>query len=348
MANLPATQVEQKEVVYTAADGQEIKLTPDMVRKYLVQGKGELVSLQEMIFFLNVCKSRKLNPFIKDCYLIKYSENDPAAVVTSVDYFRKRARAMPDCKGWRSGIIVKSKDGTVRDTAGLIQDDETLLGGWFEAKPEGWHEPLRLEVNLRGYVKKTKEGRETRFWSAENQPSQIQKVAESQGLRKLWPDEFQGIYSEEEITGDDREKAIDIEPDLIAKFDASIPKADPGLINAYLSRIAESNKKNIAEIKAEIAANPKELTNLWKLFPAWCKQQKKAIVEEKGNIPPPIEKLMDGAGIATPEEKKLFWDYCMASGESKELAERMLANFEEYYRAYSRMVDAAAEEEGAE
>jgi phage recombination protein Bet len=258
--NMPATlAAEQKEIIYTAADGQEIRLTPEMVRKYLVQGHGEMVTIQEMVYFLNVCRSRKLNPFIKDCYLIKYSQNDPAAVVTSVDYFRKRARSMKDCKGWKSGIIVKAQDGTVKDTAGLIQDGETLLGGWFEAKPEGWTDPLRLEVNLRGYIKTTKEGKITRFWSPDNQPSQIQKVAESQGLRKLWPDEFQGMYAEEEITAEDRGKAIDVitdatveKPDLSAAVaDFGKATADRPLMAQYIEVAVKHFKKPADEIKAE-------------------------------------------------------------------------------------------------
>jgi hypothetical protein len=58
--NMPATlAAEQKEIIYTAADGQEIRLTPEMVRKYLVQGHGEMVTIQEMVYFLNVCRSRK-------------------------------------------------------------------------------------------------------------------------------------------------------------------------------------------------------------------------------------------------------------------------------------------------
>ncbi len=281
-AQLPAAQTaETREITYVAADGQEIKLTPEMVRKYLVRGHGEMVTIQEMVYFLNLCKSRKLNPFINDCYLIKYSQNDPAAVVTSVDYFRKRARAQKDCKGWRSGIIVKAPDGTVKDTAGLIQDGEILLGGWFEARPDGWTDPLRLEVNLRGYIKKTKEGAATRFWSAENQPSQIQKVAESQGLRKLWPDEFQGMYAEEEITADDRKRAVDImaeeKPDYsdaIKEFDAKTKDCDKTL-KKYISVCADYFKKPVDEIKGEAL---KDMPGFLSQFEKWTtlQEQKKA------------------------------------------------------------------------
>jgi len=130
------TTASDRAVTYQAADGQEVKLTPDIVKKYLVQGKGELVTVQELMYFLNICRARKLNPLVKDCYLVKYSENEGAAIITSVDFFRKRARAQKDCKGWKKGVIVRTKEGQVKDSFGLVLPDETIVGGWFEAQPE--------------------------------------------------------------------------------------------------------------------------------------------------------------------------------------------------------------------
>lgn len=185
-------------IEYEARDGQQIKLTLDTIRKYLVQGRSELVTQQELMYFMGACKSRGLNPFIKDAYLIKFSENEGAAIITSIDYFRKRARAQRDCKGWKKGIIV-DRDGKIVYSNGLMIDGDKLLGGWFKAQPEGWDEPFELEINLKGYIKRKKDGSVTKFWTPENQPSQIMKVAESQGLRTLWPDEFQQLYTPEEM-----------------------------------------------------------------------------------------------------------------------------------------------------
>lgn len=190
---------EEKGVVkYQAKDGQEISLSFENVKQYLVQGNREAITKQELMYFLGICKSRGLNPFKKDAYLIKYG-NDPAAIVTSVDYFRARARAQKDCRGWQNGIIVQKENGELRYSKGIVLDGEKLIGGWFSAKPEGWDAPFELEVNLPGYIKKTKDGRTTRFWEEHNQPTMIAKVAESQGLRHVWPDEFQGLYEETEI-----------------------------------------------------------------------------------------------------------------------------------------------------
>ncbi len=187
-------------VAYQSRDGQQIKLSFDVVRKYLVSGHPEWVTDAEIMLYAGECKARGLNPFAKNCYLVKYTRDAPAATIVSIDYYRSRARAQPDCVGWNKGIIVKTKAGQVEEREGsfLFPGDE-LLGGWFRARPKGWETDLSWSVNLSPYIKTTQEGRPTRFWDKENQPQQIVKVVESQGLRRCWPDEFAKLYVEEEV-----------------------------------------------------------------------------------------------------------------------------------------------------
>ena len=194
-----AEEKERGLVVYQSRDGQEIRLCFDTVRKYLVSGKPTLVSDQEIVLYMGMCKARGLNPFKRDCYLVKYAEGDPAAIIVGIDYFRSRAKAQKDCVGWKSGIIVIHEDGELEYRKGsFIADGEKLVGGWFRAKPEGWDEEYEWSISLNPFIKKTSQGNVTRFWSEENQPYMITKVVESQGLRRLWPDEFEGIFTEEE------------------------------------------------------------------------------------------------------------------------------------------------------
>lgn len=294
MALEPAkTEPKEKAIVYQAADGQEIRLTPDIVKKYLVQGKSELVTIQELMYFLNICRARRLNPLVKDCYLIKYSENEGAAIITSVDFFRKRARSMKDCKGWKKGVIVVDKEGKTRDTYGLVLEGETLVGGWFEAHPEGWLNPFRLEVNLRGYLKKTNKGELTRFWQPDNQPTMIAKVAEAQGLRTLWPDEFQQLYTEEEapkeIGGDvfdiepERERKADVapppDPEKIKVFDEAMKGSDAETLAAYLKLCADHFQIMVDAVKAGAAEKIDEFKARYAKW-AETQAQKEAI---KGN-----------------------------------------------------------------
>lgn len=186
-------------VEYKTQAGDTIKLTVQDVIRYLVSGKRELVKEQEAIFFIATCKARKLNPFLRECYLIKYSERDPAAIVTSVDYFRKNARRHEDCIGWRCGIIVQ-KNGELEYREGnLLLDNEKLVGGWAEAQPKDWEIKKRHTVPLKRYIKKTKDGKVTQFWTEEKQPEMISKVAEAQLLRQLWGEEATGMYLHEEV-----------------------------------------------------------------------------------------------------------------------------------------------------
>ena len=187
-------------VSYRSKDGQEIKLSFETVRKYLVSGKPEYVTDSEIMLYAGMCKARGLNPFKKDCYLIKYTPNDPAATIVSIDYYRSRAKAQEDCQGWQAGIIVCKQDGAIEYRVGsFLMPHEELLGGWFRARPKGWLETYEWSINLGPYIKRTREGAITRFWIEENQPYMIAKVAEAQGLRRLWPDEFGSLLVDDEL-----------------------------------------------------------------------------------------------------------------------------------------------------
>ena len=264
---------------YKSKDGQAIELSFKIVKQYLVSGKENLVTQQEVAYFMGICKSRGLNPFKRDCYLVKY-DNSPAAVITSIDYFRSRAREKADCKGWKKGIIKRTKDGTIEDSNGLLLDGEELLGGFFEARPANWEDHLRVEVNLRAYIKKTRDGRTTKFWETDNQPSQIMKVAESQGLRTVWPDEFQGLYTDSEIVPDtvfDTPSDVPQEPDTQQKkalpetkdFKDTIPQGtNELLLTQYLLECAKEYNCTVDVVQRN-ATQPEKIKGFWELYTKW-------------------------------------------------------------------------------
>lgn len=293
-----ATRMDERAVIYTAADGQEVRLTFDIAKKYLVQGNSDLITSQELMYFLNICRARRLNPLTRDCYLIKYSA-DPAAIVTSIDFFRKRAKVQKDCVGWQKGIIVRGKDGKLRDSFGLVDEGEILTGGWFEAQPTGWTKPFRLEVNLKGYIKKTREGKVTRFWEEDNQPTMIAKVAEAQGLRTLWPDEFQTIFTAEEgaVPVFEIPEAIDLAThgrfeELVAEMKMS--PEDQKLFEQYCEFQSKKNKVDVQTLQGMAERDFANFMEYFKVFKtkAEAEAKSKTPVTEKGKIPekPPEEK----------------------------------------------------------
>lgn len=88
--------------------GTHVELDLDFVKKYLVRGKAELVSNQELVFFMNTCRQQKLNPLVQgEVYLIKYSKDDPAQMVVGKDAYLRRAFDHPDYLFKNDGITVQ-------------------------------------------------------------------------------------------------------------------------------------------------------------------------------------------------------------------------------------------------
>ncbi len=174
-------------------------LSVDSILKYIAPDATE----EEAFMFLQLCIARKLNPFLKEAYLIKYSKTSAAAFVVGKDAFTKRADAHPEYQGLRSGIIVKTESGVLeRRKGGLMIEKETLLGGWAEILRKG-REPYYSEVALSEYEqyklnRETNKMELTKFWK-EKPATMIIKVAVVQGLRGQFPQEFAGLYDRAEI-----------------------------------------------------------------------------------------------------------------------------------------------------
>ncbi len=177
---------EEKEtgmVKYETFQG-EVKLSPITIQKYLVHGKGKLTS-QEIMMFLALCKYQRLNPYLREAYLIKYSDNDPATMVVGKEAFLKKARHAKDYAGhkaWTEGEIPK-------------------MVGKAEVYVTGFQVPISVQVDYNEYVGKKKDGTINRMWS-EKPKTMLRKVALVQALREAFPEELGGMYSEEEMPVD--------------------------------------------------------------------------------------------------------------------------------------------------
>lgn len=190
---------ENKGVVEYEANGEMVKLSPTTIKKYLVSGGGQ-VSDQEVMMFLSLCRYQHLNPFLREAYLIKFGSNDPATIVTGKDVFTKRAKATPEYAGKQAGVIVLAKDGTVIEREGtLVLPTEQLVGGWAKVFIKGHESPEYASVNLEEYIGRKKNGEVNSQWS-KRPATMIWKVAVVQALREAFPDNFQGMYTQEEMS----------------------------------------------------------------------------------------------------------------------------------------------------
>ena len=187
-----------------------IELTPEIVRKYLVNGQAEVTN-QEVMMFIGMCKANRLNPFNKDAYLIKYG-SQPASIITSKDVFFKRAIENPNFNGMESGIIVlDSKGELIKREGHIYTSKEEIVGAWCKVYRKDWEHPIYQEVNMNEYAGRTKTGELNSNWKTK--PAvMITKVVEATALRKAFTDNLQGMYIQEENDNIEipREQPIDI------------------------------------------------------------------------------------------------------------------------------------------
>jgi phage recombination protein Bet len=191
--------MKDKSVVKVETNTGEIVLSQNIVRKYLVSGQGNVTD-QEVMMFIALCKHQRLNPFLREAYLIKYSNsNQPATIVVGKEAYLKRARSIRECNGYAAGVICQcGETGEIIRTKGFCPPKYKLVGGWASVKIAGWDEPLEVEVSLNEYIGKKKDGTPTSMWR-EKPATMIRKVALVQALREAFPEHFGGMYSQEEI-----------------------------------------------------------------------------------------------------------------------------------------------------
>lgn len=211
-------------IVEYECNGETVKISPYIIRNYLVNGNGD-VSEQEVVMFLNLCRYQHLNPFLREAYLIKYGAQ-PATIVTGKDVFTKRAKRNKDYRGNKAGIIIQKKDGSVDKRSGTFKlAEETLVGGWAEVYINGFAAPIEMTVSLDEYIGRKKDGEVNSQWS--NKPAtMIRKVALVQALREAFPEDFQGMYSSEETGVDELPPISADETTIIQQEEQPAPQDD--------------------------------------------------------------------------------------------------------------------------
>lgn len=178
-----------------------VRLSPEIIKRYLVSGDASKVTDQEVMMFIGLNQYQKLNPFLRESYLIKYG-NAPATMVVGKDVFVKRAANSKHYNGSESGIIVRNADGKIEQRSGAFKlKEEELLGGWAKAYRKNWEIPVEVSVTLGEYERHKNDGGLQKNWK-EMPATMIRKVALSQALREAFPEDLEGLYSEEEMPVD--------------------------------------------------------------------------------------------------------------------------------------------------
>lgn len=219
MAQTNEKEKKELAVVYTI-DGNEIRLTPGIVQHFIV-GSDSKITASEFKFFTELCKVRKLNPFLKEAYCIKYG-NQPATIVVGKDAIIKRAVLHPQYDGKESGVIVMDDDGNTKERKGcFVSPNETLVGGWCNVYRKDTKHPEYMSVSLEEVQGRKKDGSVNSTWAGKA-ATMVEKVAKVRALREAFVDELGGMYDESET-----QQNFDLPAEPIIQQDEPEPIDEP-------------------------------------------------------------------------------------------------------------------------
>lgn len=196
MVNNSLSNTANTKVIEYDCGGETVKLSPEIIRSYLVSGNGAVTD-QEVVVFLNLCRFQHLNPFLKEAYLIKFG-TQPATMVIGKEVFTKRAFANPKFAGHSAGVVVLKEDGTMENRVGtIVLRNEELIGGWAKVYLTGYIQPIEITASFDEYCLK-RDGKPMSNW-ATKPATMIRKVALVQALREAFPKELENLYDADEL-----------------------------------------------------------------------------------------------------------------------------------------------------
>lgn len=147
----------------------------ELLRKTICQGANDL----ELELFLHQCNEMKLNPFLKQIYLIKVGGK--MTIVTSIDGYRLLAE--------RTGKYMPGREATFTyDKSGRLYSATSYVKKFGPDKQ--WHEVAATAV--------FSEFAKGNLW--DKMPCvMLSKVAESMAIRRAFPADLSGVYTREEM-----------------------------------------------------------------------------------------------------------------------------------------------------
>lgn len=146
----------------------------------------------QLALYCKVARKSGLDPFMRQIYAVV--RDGKMTIQVGIDGLRLIADRSGQYEG-QVGPQWCGPDGVWKDVWLSTEHPAAARVGVLKT---GFREPLWAVTRWDSYVQKTKKGELTQFW-AKMGDLMLAKCAESQALRKAFPAESQGLYTEEEM-----------------------------------------------------------------------------------------------------------------------------------------------------
>lgn len=180
---------QNKSIQFVDDAGNAIVVTQQDVMQFIC----DKATPQEVVFFMEMCRAQRLNPFLREAFLVKYGSS-PASMITAEVVFERRANAHPEYRGMECGVVFLDGNGEIRKRTGTATykvAGEKLIGGWACV-----HRDDRVDTYAEVTLDEYNKGQSV--WK--QMPGvMIAKCAKGVALRQAFPADFQGMYLQEEM-----------------------------------------------------------------------------------------------------------------------------------------------------
>jgi phage recombination protein Bet len=191
----------------------------DLLKRTACQGATD----DELAFFLNVAASRQLDPFLGQIHAVKRYDSSQKRNVMACQVGIDGFRLIADRTGQRDGesdTLWCGKDGKWQEV--WTSDDPP-----FACKVTVWRKdstrPYSSIAYYKMYVQRTREGKPNSIWT-KGAAHMMAKSAESGALRKAFPAELSGLYTDSEMQ--QAGPRITEDAEVIARFESELAAAD--------------------------------------------------------------------------------------------------------------------------
>ncbi|CAH0419389.1 phage recombination protein Bet [Periweissella ghanensis] len=239
----PQTEKQDKMTSYEV-NGNEVKLSMNFVRMNLVSGDNNAqnsVTESELTNFIMLAKHNRLDPFLKECYLVKFAGR-PAQMIVSKEAFMKRAESNENYEGFEAGVILLRNNEIVEQKGSFFLSDDKIVGGWAKVYRKDRKKPIESQISMQEFSK----GQAT--WK--NMPAtMIRKTAIVNALREAFPQSLGAMYTEDDRALDDKTPASE---------EVGQAKAE-NLVNKFKKKNVKQEERKAEVVEGEVVTS--EQTN---------------------------------------------------------------------------------------
>jgi len=158
----------------------------------------------ELAIYFNFCEKAGVDPLRGQAHFIKYNPNDKPIMMIGIDGFQARATEDPRYNGMVANVVYENDNFSMNPVEGTIAHDfgvknrGKLVGAYAILKRKGMVTAVQW-IDFDEYKRKTK------IWD-EKPEIMITKVARATLLRREYPDNFSGIYTDAEFSAEITDK----------------------------------------------------------------------------------------------------------------------------------------------